>query len=132
MSFPDKLQLENVSKNKVRLLTSFRYDSKRIKLTIPAGFETDLASIYMVKYVSPTMYAILSGYGDRAAVVHDYLYHKQGYFNPFSEEPEFIPVSRAFADRVFYDALRADGVARWRAALFYIGVRIGGFSAWRQ
>ncbi|WP_279627450.1 DUF1353 domain-containing protein [Pseudomonas mohnii] len=34
--------------------------------------------------------------------------------------------SRKEADAILYRALRAEGVARWRAWLFWAGVRIGG------
>ena len=37
-------------------------------------------------------------------------------------------VGRKQADDVFYQPLRAEGVARWRAWLFWAGVRVGGAS----
>ena len=37
-------------------------------------------------------------------------------------------LSRKECGAVFYQALRADGVAKWMAALFWAGVPIGGVS----
>lgn len=65
------------------------------------------------------LYATVVGYGDRAAALHDWLYRAR-----------IMP--RAHADAVFHRALRADGIARWRAALMWAGVRVGGGWAWRR
>ncbi|WP_249186865.1 DUF1353 domain-containing protein [Pseudomonas sp. KB-10] len=35
-------------------------------------------------------------------------------------------MSRADADRVFHEALRSSGIARWRAWLMWVGVRASG------
>jgi hypothetical protein len=48
-----------------------------------------------------------------AAVVHKYLYSDSGF-------------ARKAADKVFYRAQRASGVARWKAGLMYAGVRVFG------
>jgi len=48
-----------------------------------------------------------------AAVIHDAAYKRRAR-------------SRAVCDRVFYEALRASGVPRWKAVLFYWAVRIFG------
>jgi hypothetical protein len=58
------------------------------------------------------LFALVSGYGNYAATVHDWLYTTG-------------QVSRKQADAVLYRALRAEGVARWRAWLFWAGVRMG-------
>lgn len=131
MSYPDDLQMEYVTKRKFKLTTPFKYVSPKLEIEVPAGFETDLASIYILRFVSPVLFTVLSGYGSKASVVHDYLYLKQGYFKP-NEELVYVPVTRKFADRVYYEALRAEGVSRWRAAIFYFGVRLGGRSPWRM
>lgn len=104
---------------------------------VPKDFDTDFASIealrpkasnlismvfgYFSALVLWVLYLLLIGYGDRGAVVHDYLYRKNCAYQ----------VSRKVADRVFYNALREDGLARWRAWIYYGGVRLFGFYAYK-
>lgn len=59
------------------------------------------------------LFALVSGYRNYAATVHDYLY-TCGY------------LSRKEADAVLYRALRAEGVARWQSWIIWVGVRLGG------
>ena len=83
-------------------------------ITVPAGFRTDFASIQFLHNIFLfVLYALLAGYGNYAATVHDWLYTTG-------------PLTRKQADAVLYRGLRAEGVARWRAWLFWAGVRIGG------
>lgn len=85
-------------------------------ITVPAGFRTDFASIQFLHNIFLfVLYALLAGYGNYAATVHDWLYTTG-------------PLTRKQADAVLYRGLRAEGVARWRAWLFWAGVRIGGAS----
>ena len=88
-------------------------DDERV-ITVPAGFTTDFASIKVLHNAFLfVLFALVSGYGNYAATVHDWLY-------------EHGSMTRKQADAVLYRALRAEGVARWRAWLFWAGVRIGG------
>ncbi|KII34841.1 hypothetical protein NL64_06135 [Pseudomonas fluorescens] len=85
---------------------------------VPAGFGTDFASIQCLN--TPLLfwlYALLVGYGNKAATVHDYLYRNGKH-------------TRAICDEVFYRALIAEGVPKMRAILLYQGVRIGGGSSY--
>ena len=108
-------------------------------LVVPKEFDTDFASIdalrphgaiglvnlimgYFSGFFLWLLYLLLIGYGDRAATIHDYLYRKSCSYK----------VSRKAADRVFYNALREDGVARWRAWIYYGGVRLFGFYAYKR
>ena len=82
-------------------------------ITVPTGFETDFASIRVLHNVFLfTLFALVAGYGNYAAAVHDFLYSEG-------------QVSRKESDAIPYRALRAEGVARWRGWLFWAGVRIG-------
>ena len=82
-------------------------------ITVPVGYTTDFASIKVLHNAFLfILFALVSGYGNYAATVHDWLY-------------EYGPLSRKQADAVLYRALRAEGVARWRAWMFWAGVRIG-------
>ena len=89
-------------------------DEDQRTIIVPAGFVTDFASIQVLHNVFLfVLFALIAGYGNYAATVHDWLY--------FGGQ-----VSRKEADAILYRALRAEGVARWRAWLFWAGVRIGG------
>ena len=89
-------------------------DEDERTITVPAGFVTDFASIKILHNAFLfVLFALVSGYGNYGATVHDFLY-AQG------------QLSRKEADAVLYRALRAEGVARWRAYLFWLGVRLGG------
>lgn len=86
-------------------------------ITVPAGFETDLASIpRMVQGVpgfAPT------GLSRRPAVLHDYLYAS-------GDRP------RMEADRLLYEALRAELVPEPIARTFYRAVRLFGERPWAR
>ncbi len=89
-------------------------DDDQRTIIVPAGFVTDFASIKVLhNALLFVLFALVSGYGNYAATVHDWLY-------------EHGSLTRKEADAVLYRALRAEGVARWRAWLFWSGVRIGG------
>lgn len=96
-----------------------RYESdiaKRV-IDIPAGFETDLASI-------PRSFMGLipvNGKHRNAAIVHDYLYVKK---------PGWC--SRSIADAVFLEAMEVLGESRWRRNAMYAAVRVGGWLYWNR
>jgi len=81
-------------------------------IVVPAGFRTDFASI------PRPLQGFLDAVNDvaPAALVHDFLY-TCGMFE-----------RREYADRVFLDALRANGVGWIRARTLWAGVRLGGGS----
>ena len=87
------------------------------ELTVPAGFESDGASVprFFWRLVFPPGDAAAL----RAAILHDYVYR---------EQPEGW--NRADADKLFYGVLLGDGVSAWRARLAYWGVRLFGGRSW--
>ncbi|MFC7515109.1 DUF1353 domain-containing protein [Herbaspirillum sp. GCM10030257] len=100
-----------------RLDAPLEYESdvaKRI-FVVPAGFETDLASVPRL----PLAYMLFGGVGDAAAVVHDYLYTTQ-------------KVSRKMADNVLAEAMKVSGVAGWRRGPMWFGVRMFGWLHWKK
>jgi hypothetical protein len=95
-----------------RVLARFRYQSDVAGLIdVPAGFVTDLASFPQLAL------ALLGDCAQQPAVPHDFVYNMH-------------TVSRAIADRMLVEACLLTGVPRWKAALIYAGVRIGGGSHW--
>ena len=113
--FVTTLKTEQTDRRTYKLLDDLVLaDDYQRTIIVPAGFITDFASIKVLHNAFLfVLFALVSGYGNYAATVHDWLY--------FSGQ-----VSRKDADAVLYRALRAEGIARWRAWLFWAGVRIGG------
>lgn len=113
-TFTKTLKVEQLDGDLFRLLEGLPFG----EFEVPAGFETDFASIKgFHNIVLYPIYALFKGYGNYGSTVHDYLYRKK-------------IVSRKEADAIFYEALRAEGVARWRAWLMWAGVRIGASKAY--
>lgn len=80
-------------------------------VTVPCGFETDLASVPRV------FWAVYPPFGKyiEASVIHDYLYRQK--FN------------RKEADKLFRKIMKEDGVGFLTRNLFYFAVR---FFGWTQ
>jgi hypothetical protein len=97
------------------LMADLQYESDVAErtITVPAGFQTDLASVPRLPFV----YLLCGDCARQAAVVHDYLYTTH-------------LVERAMADAVLREASAVTGVPWWRRTLMYWGVRIGGASHW--
>jgi hypothetical protein len=72
-------------------------------------------SLLAVAVIALALYGLLVGYGMRASILHDLLYTTG-------------QMSRRECDAVYYRALTTgDGTTRWRALIFYLGVRVGGY-----
>jgi hypothetical protein len=85
---------------------------------VPSGMVTDGASI-------PRLFLRIfhrdRGRHWRPALMHDHYYGSQ---------PEGI--TRAIADRRFLDAMEIYGVPAWGRWTMYLGLRLGGWIAWRK
>jgi len=83
-------------------------------IEVPAGFETDLASVPRFFFA----YLIAGGKASKSAVVHDYLHC-------IDAVPD---LSRREVDYVFLELMIVEGVAYWRRQLMWLMVRLfGGF-----
>lgn len=115
--FLDELELceadDNVDDGKWRLGKPLSYSSEvaRRVITVPAGFETDLASVPRL----PVVYWLCGGRANKPAVVHDFLYTKGA-------------LLRDVADAVFLEAMGVVGVPIVYRRLMWAGVRLGGAS----
>ena len=76
---------------------------------VPKGFNTDFASVPRL----PVVYVMTGNTAHQAAVVHDWLYRKG-------------IEDRTLCDAIFYEAMIATGVPRWRAWAMWTGVRLMG------
>lgn len=91
-----------------------QYPSEEV-ICVPTGFVTDLASVPRI------LWSILPPLGEysKAAIIHDYMYHKKSY-------------SRKRADEIFREAMAVLGVAKWRRTVMYLAVRMFGGNSWRS
>lgn len=117
--FVTRLKSEEIDKDTHQLTGNLVYqDEEEGTITVPVGFVTDFASIRALSnIITFPLYAILAGHGNYGSTVHDYLYRNG-------------KLTRKRSDDVFYRALLAEGVAKWRAAIFYSGVRVFGASSY--
>jgi hypothetical protein len=100
-----------------KLTADLVYESDHLQraITVPAGFETDFASVPRL----PLVYLAAGGTARKAAVVHDFLYRQSG-------------VPRADADAVFLEAMKVTGQPTWRATLMWAAVRSFGWKFYRE
>ncbi len=99
---------------KWKVTKAFDFVLDGMVLTVPKGFETDLASTPRFAWaVFPK-----SGIYTEASVIHDCLY-RDG------------QIKRKSCDKVFKKALRYCGVGAIRANLMYQAVRLGGSSSYK-
>jgi len=93
----------------------YRSDVAGQTFIVPAGFETDFASVPR----APVAFLLAADSAHEASALHDWLYSTH-------------PVDRASADGILKEASIASGVPSWRAWLMYWGVRLGGGSHWSK
>jgi len=120
--FPHHLDARKSAGPTWELLAPFTYISRRYgTITVPAGFVTDLASIPRLA----RWYVSRDGDHTKPAVVHDWLYGRAS----IAGHPS---ITRADADRIFLEALKARGVRSGLATVMYWAVRLGGWSTFRN
>lgn len=84
-------------------------------LTVPAGFETDYASVPRI----PFAYWLTGDTAHASAVVHDYLCR---------EWYENARITWGLAATVFGEAMKAEGVPAWRRWMMVQAVRLAGIA----
>jgi len=99
------------------------HDAHRI--TLPAGFESDLASVPgpLQRLVSPFDLSIV------APLVHDFLYKHRGDPPDGRITPE-RDYTRRQADVLFGEIMADEGIVAWRRAGAYSAVRAFGWLPW--
>lgn len=115
-----RISLDYLGEHRWRVRRPLTYMSRYGLVLVPAGFETDLASVPRLPLVYWTT-------GDRtitAAVIHDRLYAVAKIAGN--------RITRAMADKVMLDAMKKEGVPRRQRWAIYLGVRVGGWIAWRR
>jgi hypothetical protein len=95
------------------------YESDLVgRIEVPAGFETDFASVPRV----PIFYTLFGDRAHRESVLHDWLYRYDS-----------VPlVTRSQADGVFKEAMQTTGKP-WKIYFWmWLGVRIGSTPYWHK
>lgn len=103
--FKSPLQVEKIGKNKWRLLAPLVYEGSQ-KYIVPAGFETDFASVPRLAW---WFCAPASGNHAKPAVLHDYL------CETYDNQPH--------TDRIFLEAMQANGVGWFKRTVMFNFVR---------
>lgn len=116
-----------VGGNEWRLEADYAYRDGRTLITVPAGFRFDLSSVPRALWwlIAPFELSIA------APLLHDFLY-LHGSLPPAGSVDPPRTYTRADADRVFIEIMRAEGVPAWRRFLGYAAVRVLGGNAWRS
>ena len=102
------------------VLSPLKYWSVLLQMLVevPVGFETDLASVPRV----PIAYQLWGNRAHREAVLHDYLYRADS--NP--------DVSCSLANEIFFEAMKSTGKPRRIYYPMWLGVVIGGWTAYHK
>ena len=116
VSFPLPLETEQISEVWHRVKNGFdavveEEGQQTVVIHVPHGFVTNFASVPRL----PFTYLFFGGKGNRAAVIHDFLYFK-------AERP------RNWCDAVFHHGLMAlaPEITQTQADVMYAAVRAGG------
>ena len=121
--YKQKPQIVFIAKNEngdiFRLVNRMKYLWHDKILKVPAGFESDGASVpcFLWASISPKI-------DDRTlagSIAHDFIYRTQP-----------ADWTRKEADDMFYDIIREDGLSWIRAQKAYWGVRLFGGIAWKN
>jgi hypothetical protein len=118
--FKSDLKVTFVSQDEAELDADLDYVSRYGEITVKAGFRTDFASVpgyVLFPGIVPKVGRIRS-----AAVVHDWLYRGH----------ELDRFTRRQSDVILFDAAIENKMSKWRAAIAFMGVRIGGWITWRK
>ncbi len=118
------------SGKRFKLLYPFTYYWKRygVKVSVPAGFVTDFASI-----PQPVSFIISKlGRWNKPAVLHDWCYHGKVFDPQLSPPYNYYGGTRKEADLLFLDAMIDLGVKKWKRTVLYRFVRMFGWLAWRK
>lgn len=109
-------QVEYLDDAHARLLAPLTYVSRTAgRITVPAGFVTDFASVPRL----PFAYWLMGGTARGPAIIHDFCYATH-------------VLSRRQADAVFFEAMVDAGLWAWRRWPMWAAVRLFGWLAWKK
>jgi len=98
------------------LTTPLMFFHSSVTIVVPKDFKTDLDSVPRI----PIVYAVFKGRAVKSAIAHDYLY------GPWATKEE-ISKGKSYADKIFLDGMKAEGLPmRWRYPIYWAVVALGG------
>jgi len=109
-----RLLNEYTKDKRFKLLHPLRYRASTGRVVVPEGFVTDMDSVPRI----PLVYAMFKGRAVKAAVIHDYLYS--------------IQAGKSYADSVFLEAMKDEGVAWYLRYPIYWAVVAAGRSSYNK
>jgi hypothetical protein len=99
------------------------HKGRALNIRVRRGFKTDFCSVPRL----PFAYLLFAGIGHHAGLLHDALYSNySGVIIKFKDNLESFEPSRAWADKMFYNALKNAKIGIVRRTLMYIAVRLVG------
>lgn len=104
------------------------YDNKLVRVDVPKGTTTDLASVpwYLRWFVSNEDPRIV-----RPSVVHDYLYEMKEVQAYIDGKRKQVQVTKRESDLLFYEMLRKEGFGVVMAKAIWLGPKVGGRKRWK-
>lgn len=115
-----------------RLKERIFYDDREtgLKVCVESDFVSDLASI-------PAICRVIASNDDfrlvRPSLLHDWIYRHKGRLGMFTFNSKAYPrvrLKRSQADKLFYNALRCEGVSGFKSFLMWLAVRTVGWRYW--
>lgn len=118
MTFKTFAVIEHVPDRNLWHVTQPLVYSGEVNITVPDGFETDLASV-------PRLGWFLIPHADKhiieGSIIHDYMYHGLS-----------SVTKRSQADRILRSACKEMGAPGWYSWAVWAGVRLFGSRAWAR
>lgn len=116
--FTTPLQVEDITDTVWRVISPLIYESDLLKctVTVPIGFQTDLASVPRL----PIIYMLWGARSHHEAVLHDWAYRIDS------------GVSFDDANNLFLEAMEVRGKSWFVRKFMYWGVCMGGFSSYHK
>jgi hypothetical protein len=110
-----------------RLVEVYRYTDGAYTITVPAGFEFNMASVPRVFWglIGPFELSVA------APLVHDFLYRYRGALPLGTVDPK-REYTRRQADQLFRTMMEKEAVSWWRRPPAYLAVRIFGGFVWKR
>lgn len=119
-SYPSQPSILPVATRKYELANDYTFTFHGHRVTIPAGFTYDGASVprFLWWFIPP------DGPHRAAALIHDYLYMNKGVV-------AHLLISRKQTDDLFLAHLKDSGIKPYKTKMMYWAVRLGGGFLWK-
>jgi len=108
------------------------YYDNLVKVMIPVGYKTNLASVPRIFWVFVAPYEL----SENAPLVHDYLYDHAGIstpiYNPDGTKNSDVTITKYQADKYFRQIMKLKGVGIIKRNIAFWAVKLFAGSAWKS